>query len=72
MDFAVTRNATTNAWRVVQRKKAVVSTGYADPLRMTRIRTMTVLMERVTGKTNAKITMGTSVHLRRNVYRIIV
>lgn len=71
MDFAATRNATTNAWRVARRKRVAVSMGYADRLRMTRTRTMTVLMVHVMGKTNVRITMVLRVRRRRNAYQII-
>lgn len=71
MDFAVTRNATTSAWRAAQRKKAVVLMAFADRLLTTRILTMTARMGHVTGKTNVKITMVIHVLLRRNVCLII-
>jgi hypothetical protein len=72
MDFVVTRNATTNVWRVARPRKVAVLTAFVDRLRMTRILTMIVRTVHVTGKTNAKITMGIRVDRRRNVYPIIV
>jgi len=72
MDFVVTRNVTTNVWRVAQPKKAVVLTAFVDRLRMTQIPTTIALTARVTGKTNARTTTGIRVDRQRNACLIIV
>lgn len=67
MGFVAIRNATTNAWRAAQRKKAVVPMGFAGRSDTTPIPTMIAPSVHVTGKTSARTTMAFLARQRRNV-----
>jgi hypothetical protein len=72
MAFVATRNATTNAWHAVCRKKEAVWTAFVDPSRTIPIPMRNVYKADATGKTNASSIMDIRAHRRRNACRIIV